>query len=163
MGRTDLPYAVSFEASDSGVACVHRDSRHVRRVLASCVRQQDLVTLTCTSARTSHQAEARVHLYLDRKLRRAHHRGDRSTSGPSGIGRSTCSRSARGFCEAYGCHRRTGTTAPQLRAAGNGSCSLSGGTSLGKSKAPSLYAMLSWATLAARRCASSGASNAGSS
>jgi hypothetical protein len=162
MGRTDLPYAVSFEASDSGVACVHRGSRHVRRVLASCVRQQDLVTLTCTSARTSHQAEARVHLYLDRKLRRAHHRGDRSTSGPSGIGRSTCSRSARGSVKPMAA---IDVQAPptQLRAAGNGSCSLSGGTSLGKSKAPSLYAMLSWATLAARRCASNGASNAGSS
>ena len=72
------------------------------------VRQQDLLTSTCTSARTSHQAEARVHLYLDRTSRCGHLSGDRSTYRPSGVGRSTCSRSARWFCEVYGCDRRTG-------------------------------------------------------
>ena len=45
------------------------------------VRQQDLLTSTCTSARTSHQAKVRVHLYLDRRSHRTHGRGDRTTSG----------------------------------------------------------------------------------
>ena len=108
MGSTDLPYSVSFEVSTSGVACVYRGARHAQRVHTSRVRQQDLVTSTCTSARTSRQAEARVYLYLNRKLRCGHHRGDHSTYGPSGIRRSTCCRSACRSCEAYSCHRRTG-------------------------------------------------------